>query len=283
MVEFSRHRREQLKASGQVPIYETRPTLSKTVSIHSMFSMFHVCELRLLPGQERRSGGRGGRNGKGKQSAPRAFGTNDHGPGMKPDEVRPTHTHTPNTAQKFCCIRISLAAPACAATDLLVPHTTGLLAATDLHIFLATELNGRAATDLLVPYATDLLAATDLHILLATDLFGHAATELNATELNATDLFGHAATESNASSGSPRRHPRRRGGHGLLPGRRRPDGLLLRSLPPLQIRRTKPHRDILSDTLFPEQMRCCAVLRCAAPCRAVLRWFNSWNLCATTG
>ena len=37
-------------------------------------------------GQERRSGGRGGRNGKGKQSAPRAFGTNDHGPGMKPDE-----------------------------------------------------------------------------------------------------------------------------------------------------------------------------------------------------
>ena len=56
------------------------------------FQLFHVCELRLLPGQERRSGGRGGRNGKGKQSAPRAFGTNDHGPGMKPDEVRPTHT-----------------------------------------------------------------------------------------------------------------------------------------------------------------------------------------------
>ena len=58
MVEFSRHRREQLKASGQ----------------------------------QRRGGGRGGRNGKGKQSAPRAFGTNDHGPGMKPHEVRPpTH------------------------------------------------------------------------------------------------------------------------------------------------------------------------------------------------
>ena len=52
MVEFSRTRRENLKASGQ----------------------------------ERRSGGRGGRNGKGKQSAPRAFGTNDHGPGMKPDD-----------------------------------------------------------------------------------------------------------------------------------------------------------------------------------------------------
>jgi hypothetical protein len=35
---------------------------------------------------KRESAGRGGKNGKGRQSAPRAFGTNDHGAGMKAHE-----------------------------------------------------------------------------------------------------------------------------------------------------------------------------------------------------
>jgi hypothetical protein len=55
MVEFSRHRREVLAASGQ----------------------------------QRGSGGSGTKNGKGRQSAPRAFGTNDHGKGMSPEEDLP--------------------------------------------------------------------------------------------------------------------------------------------------------------------------------------------------
>jgi hypothetical protein len=55
MVEFSRHRREVLKASGH----------------------------------QRQSGGSGNKNGKGRQSAPRAFGTNDHGAGMTPEQDLP--------------------------------------------------------------------------------------------------------------------------------------------------------------------------------------------------
>ncbi len=92
MVEFSRHRREQLKASGQ----ERRSGGTPAALGILLLSVASVVNAQVCSHREAftnhlrlRRPGRGGRNGKGKQSAPRAFGTNDHGPGMRPDEDLP--------------------------------------------------------------------------------------------------------------------------------------------------------------------------------------------------